>query len=139
VTQSNANRTGKARILVVDDERPATEMLERFLAMRGYAVMTAYDGDEAIALFRQHGAEAVITDFRMPRKDGRSLIDELRKVSPDLPFIVVSGSLNVADLTAELALLGIEVLAKPIDLRTLPTKIENLLLSTCSHDPGKES
>ena len=96
----NANKTCKARILVVDDERLATQMLDRFLTMCGYSVMTAYNGDEAVALFRQFGAEAVITDFRMPHMDGRTLIDKLRIAAPDLPFIVVSGSLNVADLAA---------------------------------------
>lgn len=123
----NARKTREARILVVDDERRAAEMLDRFLTMRGYTVITAHDGDEAAALFREYGAEAVITDFRMPRKDGRFLIEELRETTPDLPFIVVSGSLNVADLASDLSLKGIEVLPKPIDLRILPRKLDALL------------
>lgn len=126
----NANKARKARILVVDDERPATQMLDRFLTMRGYTVVTAYNGEEAVALFGQFGAEAVITDFRMPYMDGRTLIAKLREAVPDLPFIVVSGSLNVADLAAELAQMGIEVLPKPIDLRVLPNKLDALLNQT---------
>ncbi|MBT5414505.1 MAG: response regulator [Rhodospirillaceae bacterium] len=127
MTPSQAAQLEKARILVVDDEPRATEMLDRFLTMRGYSVFTARDGEHATALFQKQGAELVITDYRMPRKDGRALIDELRSVVPELPFIVVSGSLNIADLSSELRQIGVEVMAKPIDLRNLPAMIQKLL------------
>jgi PAS domain S-box-containing protein len=80
-------------ILVVDDEPSIRAVAETVLQGRGYRVLPAADGIEALTLFAQHSAEiaAVITDLAMPFIDGLTLIRALRRMKPDLRVIVSSG------------------------------------------------
>ena len=74
---------GRARILVVDDERSMQEFLEIFLRREGYDVLTAGDVDTAIAHLDSDEVDLVITDMQMPEKTGLDLILEAREVSPE--------------------------------------------------------
>jgi signal transduction histidine kinase/CheY-like chemotaxis protein len=80
-------------IMVVDDEEPIRRVTRGMLEAFGYRVVTASDGGEACALYRQKRDEisAVLTDMMMPVMDGAALIAELRRLSPLLPIIASSG------------------------------------------------
>lgn len=80
-------------VLVVDDEVVVRDLLDRFLALEGYRVMTAADGLEAVRAFQTHPGmfEAVILDVLMPRMDGRDTFDALRRIDPMLPVLIMSG------------------------------------------------
>jgi signal transduction histidine kinase/ActR/RegA family two-component response regulator len=80
-------------ILVVDDEEPIRRVTRGMLEAFGYHVVTASDGAEACALYRQKHDEisAVLTDMMMPVMDGAALIAELRRLNPLLPIIASSG------------------------------------------------
>jgi CheY-like chemotaxis protein len=87
ITEMNSMK----RILVIDDEPTALEVLRRILEMEGYEVLQAANGKEGIAAFRQNPCDLVITDMVMPVKDGLQTILELRNEVPDLPVIAISG------------------------------------------------
>ncbi|HEV7404634.1 MAG TPA: PAS domain S-box protein [Chthoniobacteraceae bacterium] len=96
-------------ILVVDDESSIRTVAETVLQGRGYRVLLAADGPEALALFAQHSAEiaAVLTDLAMPFLDGPTLIRALRKMKPGLPVIVSTGQgekARISDLAVEVFL-----------------------------------
>ncbi len=80
-------------ILVVDDEAAILHITKGTLEAFGYLVLTASDGEEAIALFMENRekVKAVLTDMVMPLMDGAALIRELRKFNPQLPIIASSG------------------------------------------------
>ncbi|HYW29921.1 MAG TPA: ATP-binding protein, partial [Gemmatimonas sp.] len=80
-------------ILVVDDEAPICRIAQRTLERFGYRVLTAGDGVEAIALYRQRGSEIdlVLTDMAMPVMDGPALIAALRALDPTVRVIGSSG------------------------------------------------
>jgi len=80
-------------ILLVDDEQAVRMVTRRLLERRGYRVIEAAEGREALVRYEQLRPKvaAVITDLIMPILDGASLIKELRKIDPALPVIVVSG------------------------------------------------
>jgi signal transduction histidine kinase/ActR/RegA family two-component response regulator len=80
-------------ILVVDDEEPIRRVTRGLLEAFGYRVVTASDGGEACALYRQKRDDisAVLTDMMMPVMDGAALIAELRRLNPLLPIIASSG------------------------------------------------
>lgn len=79
------------RILVIDDEPTALDLMQRILDHEGYEVVTAANGLEGVELFRSHPCDLVITDMVMPVKDGLATILELRNEIPDLPIIAISG------------------------------------------------
>ncbi len=78
------------RVLVVDDERAMAEMLADGLADHGYEAIAVADSEDAARRLRAEPFDALITDLRMPRVDGLSLLAEARRVSPDLPVFVMT-------------------------------------------------
>lgn len=91
-------------LMVVDDEEDFRLLLRNHFRKRGYRVLEAADGVEALEIFERHGAEIdlVVTDIRMPRMNGEQLIKALRRLRRYLPIIGVTGQ---ADLHGKLAFL----------------------------------
>jgi DNA-binding response OmpR family regulator len=82
---------GKTRILLIDDEPLVREELGALLADEGYEVITGADGEEGLSLFRQEAPDMVITDVRMPRRDGLSVAMIIRQEDPWVPVTVITG------------------------------------------------
>jgi CheY-like chemotaxis protein len=80
-------------LLIVDDEEAVRRVAHRMLEQHGYRVMTASDGAEGLMVFSRQRREVrvVITDMIMPVVDGSALIRALRRLSPNLPIIAMSG------------------------------------------------
>jgi len=88
-----ADHTGQGTILLVEDEDPVRAVNSRALSARGYTVLEAASGLEALAIVRE-GAQTidlVVSDVVMPEMDGPTLLREVRKHQPDLKVIFVSG------------------------------------------------
>ncbi|WP_346291374.1 hybrid sensor histidine kinase/response regulator [Sphaerothrix gracilis] len=86
--------TGQGQmILVVDDEGPIREITKTILEAYNYRALTACDGIEAIALYRQYGPEisAVLIDLMMPKMGGEAVIRALRQIEPQVQLIATSG------------------------------------------------
>ena len=119
-----------ARILVIDDEPLVRQMLEVRLTRAGHEVVTAPDGEEAIAVHNSQAAELVITDIFMPEKDGLETIQELRRETPELKIIAVSGGSRIGnmDFLKMAAKFGASAaLYKPLDYDELLQAIETCL------------
>ena len=88
-----ADMTGQGTILLVEDEDPVRAVNARALAARGYTVLEAASGVEALEIIQERGApvDLVVSDVVMPEMDGPTLLGELRKLYPDLKVIFVSG------------------------------------------------
>jgi DNA-binding response OmpR family regulator len=86
-----ATKQRRTRILLVDDEPLVREELGALLADEGYEVITAGDGEEGISLFRKEAPDLVITDVRMPRRDGLSLAMIIKQEDPSVPVTVITG------------------------------------------------
>ncbi|MBL4614383.1 MAG: response regulator, partial [Magnetovibrio sp.] len=91
-----------AKILVVDDEITAANSLSDFVQEMGYLVYTAYNGEEAIQIFKSDPTDAVITDLRMPVMGGDELIVKLRALSPTLPIFAMTGYREVGEDDAQI-------------------------------------
>ncbi len=120
-TSNGALRGNGELILVVDDEETILRVAKMILESKGYRVITAHDGPEAVAIFAQqmNAITVVLTDMALPFMDGLSLIRSLKKIKPSLPFIASTGqSQNVH--AQELERLGVtNLLAKPYDTQKL--------------------
>ncbi|HZH12250.1 MAG TPA: ATP-binding protein [Microvirga sp.] len=88
-----ADMTGQGTILLVEDEDPVRAVNARALTARGYTVLEAASGIEAMEIIQERGApvDLVVSDVVMPEMDGPTLLGELRKLYPDLKVIFVSG------------------------------------------------
>jgi len=90
---ANADLTGHGTILLVEDEDGLRALNARGLASRGYTVLQAANGVEAIQVLEEHDGELdlVVSDVVMPEMDGPTLLKELRRRKPELKIIFVSG------------------------------------------------
>jgi CheY-like chemotaxis protein len=82
----------KVTILLVEDEELLRAGVQEVLEIQGYNVITAPDGEQALACLAAQTIDLIITDLVMPKMDGVDFVKQLRKIKPDLPVIVVSGS-----------------------------------------------
>jgi CheY-like chemotaxis protein len=114
-------------LLFIDDDWSVREMVCPTLKEQGYRVLSAANGAEALALLSQHAREVrlVLTDLAMPVMDGTATLEALRVRFPDLPVIVMSGSLESDQerLPAGIA----AFLPKPFPLDQLLTVIADAL------------
>ena len=122
-------RDDAAWILVVDDELVVRDLLQRFLVLEGYKVMSAADGIEALDLANRHPGmfRAVILDVLMPRMDGRETFHGLRRLDPNIAVLIMSG-FAPGERAAEI--IGQPVtsfISKPFVLGEVLIKLEGLL------------
>ncbi|KQN44424.1 response regulator [Pseudomonas sp. Leaf48] len=105
------------RVLIVDDDKDAREMLLEMLAMEGIRCLTASSGEAALKMLEEKPSIGlVITDLRMGNVDGLDLIRQVREsVRAALPIIIVSGDADVEDAIAAMHLSVVDFLLKPID------------------------
>jgi len=122
---------GPETILIVDDEAGIRELLEKILRRHGYEVLEAGDGEEALAVFREHpGAiDLLITDVMMPRVGGPELVERLRKQGISPKVIYVSGYTDDPNIYAGKFPAGTAFLEKPFTLPSLLAKVREVLKS----------
>ena len=87
----------KRTILCVDDNEQSLSVRKVLLETRGYRVISCTNGTEALEYFRKGGVDLVLTDLVMPGMDGSTLIDEIKKISPQTPAILHSGKIRTYD------------------------------------------
>lgn len=116
-------------ILLVDDEPPIRNSMRRALQDLGYEVLVAHHGVEALTLFGQHHnrIQTVITDMMMPVMNGPVLVDALRRSSPHIPVLGMTG-LPERDGIKGLANLELQgLLIKPFSIETLAHALRSAL------------
>jgi two-component system response regulator CpxR len=84
----------KKTILCVDDNEQALSVRKFMLETRGYRVLTALDCERALELFRNGGIDLVLSDLLMPCMDGNELIRRMKEVAPEVPAILISGTIK---------------------------------------------
>jgi PAS domain S-box-containing protein len=114
-------------ILVVDDEAVIRELLQRFLASRGHAVVTAADGIQALRLAEGSRFDVVVSDLRMPSMDGREVIRRLRELPTcaSTRFVLSTGDTEMSDSTVDLGSSDVQVVHKPYDVDALVRVVED--------------
>lgn len=126
--QPGAKQT-EGTILVVDDEEPIRNSARFLLESLGFTVLTAGDGIEGLESFNAQPTEisAVMLDLSMPRMSGVELLDELRRVRPDVPVLVTSGHSESESLQQLMDASPIGMIQKPYRGNELRTRLFELL------------
>ena len=120
---------GTETILLVEDEAGIRELASDFLQGRGYMVLTAMDGDEALRIADGHEdlIHLLVTDIVMPNIGGKELAQRLRKVRPQIKVLLMSGYPDHPALASTEAGGHMTVLQKPFSLDMLAHKVRGLL------------
>jgi len=127
-------------ILVVDDNPVNVDILRTRLAVHGYEILTAADGEEALVVARAKQPDLILLDVMMPKMDGIQVCRELRADSslPFMPIILVTAKTDSKDVVAGLEAGGDEYLTKPVDQAALVARVQSMLRVKALHDTVQE-
>ncbi len=111
------------KILVVDDEKPITDIEKFNLEKEGYEVSVAYDGEEAIKKTNDEDPDLIILDLMLPKVDGLEVAREVRK-NHDMPIIMVTAKDSELDKVLGLELGADDYVTKPFSNRELIARVK---------------
>jgi OmpR family response regulator RpaB len=114
------------KILVVDDELSIRQILETRLSIRGYKVILAANGEEALQLFRKEQPNLVILDIMLPKIDGYQVCSEIRKES-SVPIIMLTALGDISDRVMGLELGADDYVMKPFSPKELEARVRAVL------------
>jgi DNA-binding NtrC family response regulator len=113
----------RAQILVIDDEPIMREFLEETLVRAGYGVVTVTDGEAGLNEVRANAYDLVISDIRMPGIDGLALLEETKKMHPDMVVIMMTAYASVETAVQALRAGAADYIMKPFT----PEKVERVV------------
>jgi len=120
---------GTETVLIAEDDQAMRGLFGSLLADHGYTVIAAVDGDDAIAKFREHSRDIqlIVLDVVMPKKNGREVYDEARRIRPGIKAIFTSG--YSADMVSRKGILleGLPFLSKPVVPAEFLNKVRQVL------------
>ena len=127
--QAEKTKRGQGKVLIVEDEAAVRVLARRVLESAGFEVLEAADGEEGLEVCRQNAGNLVLVllDLLMPKLDGAETLEQLRRLEPGLPVLVMSGY-SEQDVATRCAGLGASgFLQKPFEARQLIGRICELL------------
>lgn len=115
------------KILLVEDEKILSSIITKGLKKLSYAIDNAFDGEEALELFYVNNYDLIILDINIPKLDGFSVLNEIRKNNNQTKILILSSKNMVEDKVLGLDLGANDYLEKPFDFLELEARIRNLL------------
>ncbi len=117
--------TNKISVLLVDDEAVFVESLTKVLTRRGISVRSAPDGLSALDLLTNDRFDVIVLDMRMPGMDGLATLKAIRERDELIPIILLTGHLDLRQMSEALKAGATEALIKPCPVERLVSCIEN--------------
>jgi signal transduction histidine kinase len=115
------------QVLLVDDEPGILKVLGISLADRGYRVLTAQNGEEALRVFHEADPEVILTDIKMPGMDGIELLKRIKEESPNTEVIMITGHGEMELAIQSLKYDASDFITKPIHDETLDIALRRAL------------
>ncbi|MDX9953061.1 MAG: response regulator transcription factor [Anaerolineae bacterium] len=126
------------KILIVDDEAPIIDMLSYNLKRANYEVLSAWDGEEALAIARREQPDLIVLDLMLPKLDGLDVCRTLRR-ERDVPIIMLTARDEEIDRVVGLELGADDYVVKPFSVRELLVRIKNVLRRVQGAQPTGEA
>jgi len=128
------------RILIADDNPMNVDILQTRLAVHGYEILTAADGEVALAVARETQPDLILLDIMMPKMDGIQVCRHLKEDAslPFMPIIMVTAKTESKDIVAGLEAGADEYLTKPLDQASLVARVKSMLRIKALHDTVQE-
>jgi two-component system KDP operon response regulator KdpE len=124
-------------VLVVDDEKPLRDFVRRNLEVRGYRVLIASNGLEALAIFKNENIQLVIMDIMMPHMDGLEATRRIREAS-HVPIVVLTAMGEEADKVRAFDLGADDYLTKPFGVGELLGRVKAVLRRADWSEPASQ-
>ncbi len=130
----------KAKVLVVDDEPDALELIDYNLRGAGYQVFTAANGTRAMELAQRHLPDLIILDLMLPEIDGIEVCKILRRntETQDIPIIMLTAKADEIDRVIGLEVGADDYVTKPFSPRELTLRVKNILRRGKTNADGKQ-
>ena len=122
---------GLETILFAEDDADIRRIVSEVLRLEGYTVLDAIDGEDAIRILHENKGRInlALLDVRMPKKDGKEVYDEIRRISPDTRSLFISGyTADVID-SKEFSELGLNFISKSATPEEILCKIREIINS----------
>src|SRR5512140_3061966 len=117
----------RTRILVVDDEEIVRESLGGWLEKDGYTVVLAHDGPSAVEKLKAERWSVVVADLKMPGMDGLQVLEEAKKIQPDVAFVIMTAYATVDTAVAAMKKGAYDYLVKPFDPEELTLMMQKIV------------
>jgi DNA-binding response OmpR family regulator len=124
----------KKTVLVVDDDEDLVDLLKEYLEKDGYKVLTAYDGNAALNLFRLRDVDLIVLDLMLPKVDGLNVCRSIRGES-QVPIIMLTAKTEEEDRIKGLDLGADDYVTKPFSPGELLARIRAVLRRTAEEEP----
>ncbi len=121
------------RILIAEDERDLNRLIAKTLEKEGYGVDACFDGDEALYYLEHTEYDAAVLDIMMPKKDGLTVLKEIRRKGNDLPVMFLTARDSVSDRVQGLDSGADDYLIKPFDFDELLARIRSMTRKRSPH------
>ncbi|WP_394750492.1 sigma-54-dependent transcriptional regulator [Spongiimicrobium salis] len=118
-----------SRILVIEDESAIRRVLVKILSEENdnYKVFDEEDGLKGLEVIKKEDFDLVLCDIKMPKMDGVEVLEAVRKIKPEIPFIMISGHGDLDTAVNTMRLGAFDYISKPPDLNRLLTAVRNAL------------
>ncbi len=114
-------------ILIIDDEQTQREVLTGYLKKKGYHLLTAESGETGIKIIKQNPVDIVLSDFKMSGKTGLEVLEEVKKINPEISFVIITAYSTVENAVKAMRLGAYDYISKPVDLDELDLMIEKII------------
>jgi len=129
VINPKKKKKGEIRVLIVDDERMITELIQEVLSSEGFKVKVFNDSRKALKNVRKNkeNFDLIITDLTMPQMTGLEFSREVKKINPNIPIILLTGYNKELDEKSRAEFNIRKILMKPINIETLLAEIKEII------------
>lgn len=114
-------------ILIVDDEDAQRNILKGYLEKKGYKIFSASSGNEGIRAVKENVIDIVLSDFKMPDKTGLEVLEEVKKINPEISFVILTAYGTIENAVKAMRLGAFDYISKPVDLDELDLMIERII------------
>jgi DNA-binding response OmpR family regulator len=121
-------------VLLVDDDHKLVSLVRMYLEREGFQVVAAYDGAQALDVVARHRPQFIILDLMLPRIDGISVCQRIRKTS-SVPILMLTAKVEEADKLVGLQVGADDYVTKPFSPRELVARVRAILRRAALHEP----
>ncbi|HUX60626.1 MAG TPA: response regulator, partial [Ignavibacteriaceae bacterium] len=117
----------KYSILIIDDEKSQRDILSGYLKKKGYTIFIAISGEDGIKIAKENLIDIILSDFKMPDMTGIEVLEAVKKMNPEISFIMITAFGTVENAVRAMRLGADDYISKPVDLDELDILIDKII------------